>query len=300
MPDNTTGSGGSEAARRERRRGAWYREPLLHFLAAGFAIFLLYDRVAPHKAVAGNRLVVSSATVAALAGRFQSAWQRPPTPAELNGLVDSYVDEEVLFRQGLALGLDRDDPVIRRRVLQKLAVVGEESEATPAPTDADLTAYLVAHADRYAAPARVAFVQVVFDPQRHREHLDADILAAKARLAAGAAPEGIGDPTMLSHRNREQGIDVTGRDYGEEFAAALGALPVGSWEGPLRSGYGLHLVRVTTSTPGRPATLAEVRAGVTRDWENDRRVSALALYTKKLRSTYAITVEPLAAPNGPR
>ena len=300
MPDNAPGSGASDTARRERRRGAWYREPLLHFLAAGFAIFLLYDRVAPHKAVAGNRLVVSSATVAALADRFQSAWQRPPTPVELGGLVDSYVDEEVLFRQGLALGLDRDDPVIRRRVLQKLAVVGEESGAIAAPTDAELAAYLVAHADRYATPARVAFEQVMFDPQRHRGHLEADILAAKARLVAGAAPEDVGDPTMLSHRTSEQGIDLTGRDYGEEFAAALAALRVGAWEGPLRSGYGLHLVRVTTSTPGRPATLAEVRAAVTRDWENDRRVNALALYTKKLRNTYTITVESPPAANGSR
>lgn len=275
------------------------REPLLHFLLAGLGIFLIYGLIAPRRGDEASHIVVSSATIATLAGRFQGTWQRAPTTAELDGLIDAYVNEEVLFRHGLALGLDRDDQVVRRRVLQKLAVIGEESSAMATPTDAELGAYLAAHAGQYATAALVAFDQVVFDPQRHREHLEADVESARARLLAGARPEDIGDPTMLAHRNRAQGIDVTARDYGEEFATAIAALPVGSWAGPVHSGYGVHLVRVTSVTPGRPAALAEVRAAVTRDWESDRRVSAFAQYTKNLRSTYTITVEPRPAANGP-
>jgi len=115
------------------------REPLLHFLLLGLALFTYYGRVAPDDD-GKRRIVVTQAEVDLLATQFQGTWNRPPTPAELNGLVDSYVRDEILYREGVALGLDRDDAVIKRRVRQKLDVLFEESIAQNPATDADLQA----------------------------------------------------------------------------------------------------------------------------------------------------------------
>ena len=143
------------------------REPLLHFLVLGLALFLLYNAISGSRGGGDRRIVVNDATVATIVRLHQSTWKRTPTPAELKGLIDAHVRDEVLFREGAAMGLDRDDAVIRRRVQQKLVVIAEESDARAAPTDAELQAYLGKHADRYARPAIVGFDQVMFDPMRH-------------------------------------------------------------------------------------------------------------------------------------
>ena len=220
------------------------REPLLHFLILGLCLFLLYDVVSVGKWSGSRRIVVDGATVAAIIERFQGAWQRPPTAAELNGLIDAYVNEEIDYREGTALGLDRDDPIVRRRVLQKLTVMTEESSAGAAPTEADLVAYLQAYSARYAHPGLIGFDQAVFDPQRHGTHIQTDMTAALNQLRAGTSPNAFGDSSMLARHLDAVAADLIARDFGEEFAMALQGLQIGMWSGPVLSGYGLHLVRV--------------------------------------------------------
>jgi hypothetical protein len=267
------------------------REPLLHFLILGLALFLLFNVVSGGRGGADRRIVVNDATVAAIVQRHQSVWRRPPTPVELRGLIDAQVREEILFREGVAMGLDRDDPVIRRRVQQKLEVLTEESAGRPAPTEAELDEYLRRHGERYARPTVVGFDQVMFDPVRHGTGLDAVLTAALARLRAGAEPDTIGDRSLLPATAAAVAVDRLAREFGEEFARSVGALPVGDWSGPVASGYGVHLVRVTSRTPGRPATLDEARAAVERDWESDRRAQAKADYFEKLRLKYDVVID---------
>ena len=267
------------------------REPLLHFLIIGLLLFLLFNAVSGRRGGADRRIVVNDATVASLVQRHQSTWRRPPTPSELKGLIDSHVRDEMLYREGVAMGLDRDDPVIRRRVLQKLGVLTEESAAQSAPGDADLDAYLKTHAGRYALPAVLSFDQVLFDPVKRGSRLEADLAAALARLNAGADAGKLGEPSLLPGSVAAIAADRLARDFGDEFASAVVALPVGGWQGPVRSGYGVHLVRVTSKTAGRAATLAEVRAAVERDWENDRRLQASEAFERKLRKSYDVVIE---------
>ena len=137
---------------------------LLHFFALGLALFLLFNFVSAAKGGADRRIVVNDATVANIVQVYQGAWRRQLTPTELQGLIDSYVREEILFREGKAMGLDRDDLVIRRRVQQKMVVITEESAARAAPTEAELDGYLEKHAERYRRPAVIGFDQVMFDP----------------------------------------------------------------------------------------------------------------------------------------
>jgi hypothetical protein len=267
------------------------REPLLHFLLLGLLLFLLYNVVSGRQGGSDRRIVITDAEVASLVQTFQGTWQRPPTLQELRGLIDSRIREEVLYREGAALGLDRDDTVIRRRVLQKLDVISEESQSQQAPSDAVLGAWLQQHAARYAQPAVLDFEQVLFDPVRHGERLKSDVEAALARLRAGADPAKVGDASMLPTRSSGSPADMVARDFGEQFASALVAAPLGVWQGPVTSGYGVHLVRVSQRVPGHPATLADVRAAVERDWESDRRNRAKEDYYHRLRRGYSVVIE---------
>ena len=268
-----------------------FREPLLHFLALGFGLFLLFNIVSGAKGGADRRIVVNDATVANIVRQYQGAWKRPLMPSELQGLIDSHVREEILFREGVAMRLDRDDQVIRRRVQQKIIVISEESAARSAPTDAELEGYLSKHAERYGRPAVIGFDQVMLDPRRHGSALKADIAAALAGLTAGAKPDAMGDSSLLPTTAAAIPADLLARDYGDDFAASLATLPVGVWGGPVKSGYGVHLVRVTSRMPGRPAMLTEVRTAVERDWENDRRVSAREAYYQKARQKYDVVID---------
>lgn len=266
------------------------REPLVQFLLLGLALFMLFNAVSGARGGAGRRIVVNDATVAEIVQRYQSVWQRAPTAEELQGLIETYVREELLFREGVERGLDRDDPVIRRRVLQKIEVITEESSSRQAPTDAELEAYLAAHADRYGRQTVIGFDQVFFDPVRHAAAIEAHVDSALGRLRAGANPDGIGDSSSLA---RSDAADVASlaSNYGQDFAASLAVLPLGVWSGPVGSGYGIHLVRVNTRTAGRASTLAEVRGAVERDWEHEHRERANADYLSKLRQKYTVVMD---------
>ena len=271
-----------------------FKEPLLHFMFIGAALFWLFHVVSGHRGGGrrdDRRIVINDATVAMLVQRHQSVWQRPPTTEELQGLLDTQVREEILYRNGRELGLERDDAVIRRRVILKLDVITGESTASSAPGEAELEAYLQQHAARYERPAGIAFDQVLFDPMQHGKQLGAELAAALARLRAGADPATNGDSSLLPAKIDSTSTDLIAREFGEEFTQAVSALPVGDWQEPVTSGYGLHLVRVTSRTPGQPATLASVRAAVERDWENDRRQQAKESYYQKLRAGYDIVLE---------
>jgi hypothetical protein len=266
------------------------REPLLHFLLIGLVLFLVYGRVAPDDAD-GRRIVVGQAQVDALARQFAAAWNRPPTAEELRGIVDSYVRDEILYREGEALGLGRDDAVIKRRVRQKYEVLSEELLAQDPPTDADLAAYVQEHADEFRRPPVVSFEQVLVASAGSAIDPATAVTAVRRALEGGADPATVGVPTLLPARGADRPLDLVARDFGAEFANQLEALPVGKWSGPVTSGFGVHLVRIEARTPGAQPSLDEVRPLVVREWENARRKRAREANLAKLRESYEIVVE---------
>ena len=266
------------------------REPLLHFLLLGLLLFLLYGKVAPTSAD-GNRITVSRAVIAGLATQFQATWSRPPTAVELNGLVDSYVRDEILFREGVALGLVKDDPVIKRRVRQKLEVLIEEEGKSGGASDEELTAYLSKNPAKFRMPPVLSFDQVFFDPARYGDQIESVVAASLAALNKGATPESQGRGSMLPARVDQLPLDLVVRDFGEEFGKALESTPVGQWVGPVRSGFGLHLVRISERKQGYVPSLDEARKAVTREWENDQRLAALASNYARLRKDYDVVIE---------
>jgi parvulin-like peptidyl-prolyl isomerase len=268
------------------------REPVLHFLLIGLAIFLAYGLLA-ERGREGQRIVVSQAAVDALAREHRARWMRSPTEQELASLVDAHVRDEILYREGVALGLDRDDPVVKRRVRQKLEVVAEEQLARDAPGDADLAAYLAKHAERFARPGTVSFEQIFFSATTPA----AEVQAARVAALRGSDPAQLGQPSMLPRSAQDASLDLVARDFGAEFAAELETLPLDAWAGPVRSAFGQHLVRATARVPGLIPPLAEVRAAVAREWEHERRVASLAENYKAVRSRYEVVIEaaPVAA-----
>ncbi len=279
------------------------REPLLHFLVIGAALFALYGALQGRSSggAAGDQvIVVSAGQIEALAAKFQKFRQRPPSAAELQGLVDEYVEMEVLSREAMALGLDRDDSVIQRRLQQKMEFLAEDFESSTAPTDAELTAWLIEHAADYQEPARYSFRQIYFNPDRRGSTLRTEATALLARLRTSAVTVDVttlGDSTLLPASSDAMALPLVERQFGATFAQELTALPVGEWAGPLRSAFGAHLIQVTAVTPARDSTLAEVRDAVTRDLMSARRRDAHARFVASLLAKYELNIEwPVADP----
>jgi hypothetical protein len=266
------------------------KEPLPHFLLIGMLLFLLYGKVAPPFNDA-NRITVTQSGIATLASQFQATWSRPPTPAELQGLVDSYVRDEILFREGVALGLVKDDPVIKRRVRQKLEILIEEEGGSGTPSDAELTAYLNQNAAKFQMPPVLSFAQVLFDPATYGDTLESALSASIAALNGGAPAESQGKPSMLPGRVEKLALDLVVREFGDEFGKALETVPTGQWIGPVPSGFGVHLVYISERKPGYLPALEEARKAVTREWENDRREAALANHYAGLLKEYDVVIE---------
>lgn len=273
------------------------REPLVHFLLGGAALFLLFGQVAGPSVERPDRIVVSEDRVTMLIQTFERTWMRPPTEAELNGLVDDYVTEEVLYREALALGLDRDDLVVRRRMRQKMEFLNDGIAETE-PDDATLGAFLEAHPERFSVPPRLSFVQV-FVSLDGAGSPDARAAEGLSRLRAGESPDAVGDPTLLPRDVRAATPMQVSRRFGVPFAERLVDVPEGEWSGPVASSFGLHLVKITERTPGRLPALAEVRNAVTREWAAQERAKARAQFYRALRDRYEIEVRVPGSPASP-
>jgi len=264
-------------------------EPMLHFLLIGIALFGVYQWVSPSDS-AGRHIVITQGVVDDLVTQHVAARGREPSTTELNYLVESYVRDEILYREGVRVGLERDDIVVKRRVRQKIEMIAEEDASTRAPTDADLSAYLVANQARFVQPAIVTFEQVFIGESTSGPGVHAVAFTREA-LRKGGNPDELGKPTLLPQRMTRTPADLVARDFGTSFAAALEKVPVGEWVGPIDSSFGAHYVRVSDRTPAAAPQLAAVRDHVVREWENERRQRARNDAYTKMRGEYQVSIE---------
>ena len=268
-----------------------FREPLVHFLAIGAALFLFFAWKGGGGAPAG-RILVTRARLESLAAGFARTWQRPPTPAELKGLVDGYVREEIAVREAMATGLDRDDTVIRRRLKQKIDFLAEDRVDAAPPSEAELSAWMTAHPDLYRGEERVSFRQICLTPEKRGGPAKAE--AEARRLAAalekkGPGADAAGDSLLLPPEMPLAPRSEIARAFGSEFADAIVKLEPGHWIAPVPSGFGVHAVLVREKAAARAPALAEVRAAVERDFVADRRTRELdALYARLLAKTQVV------------
>jgi hypothetical protein len=269
-------------------------EPLLHFLLLGAAIFVAYSLVSKRISDEPGKIVISQGQIASILVGFTRTWQRPPTSEELEGLIRDRVREEVYCREALALGLDKDDIIIRRRLRQKMEFVTDDVVAQAQPTDDELSAYLQAHPDLFRMQRQCTFSHVYLNPEKHGENLARDSAQLLARLnqAGGKADVStLGDSFLLEHTLAAAPSSEVAKQFGEKFAAKLDELAPGHWQGPVESGYGVHLVFVSERTEGRLPALAEVRDAVRREWANARRLEANEKLYEAMLKRYVVTIE---------
>jgi parvulin-like peptidyl-prolyl isomerase len=274
------------------------REPLLHFLLIGAALFLLFGVSNGGSSGAPRKILISEARTKALAENFAAVWMRPPTTAELKGLIDDYIAEEVYYREAVAMGLDQDDTVIRRRLRQKMEFISESVADSVEPADAQLQEYLAQNAGKFVRPAELTFRQVYLSAERRGDAVraDAEKLLAELQVDRGTADRAeVGDSTLLPALMEAASPQAIANAFGQEFAQQIDEAPVGQWSGPLESAYGLHLVRVDARTVGKAPTLDEIRPVVLREWQAAQRQRQGQSFLAALRDKYEVRVEGPAA-----
>jgi parvulin-like peptidyl-prolyl isomerase len=272
------------------------KEPLLHFLLLGAAFFALNawrERAKPSE-LTQSRIEVSEKTITWLCEGYVRQWHRAPDAAELRGLIQDHIREELLYREAQALGLDRDDTIVRRRMAQKMEFLTQDISTAAAPDEGELRAFFAANVARYAKAAQVTFRHVYFSKDRHGERLDADARAALDALRKGANEDSVGDPFLREHEFKGADAPEIASALGEEFATVVTAQPAGEWRGPVPSSYGVHLVFVTERTSPQPVVFESVREAVARDLMEDRRRTANSDYIMQLKARYLITVDEAA------
>ena len=272
------------------------REPLVHFLFIGAAIYLAFGLFAePVEDPQDNTLVVDAGEIEWMATSWYKRWNRPPTQQELDGLIQQYIRETILYREALAMGLDKDDTVIRRRLAQKLEFLAQDLALMTPPTEEELQTYFDEHQDRYREPVRYTFTQVYIDPDKRGDKTLDDAKAIKATLVAQPDVSGntgeLGDEFMLQAYYPEKPQIEIQKLFGSGFAESLVELKPGEWHGPVLSGYGTHLVYVHSILEPPAPVFAEVRTRVQQDWEDDRRETMNEQFYASLRDRYSIVIE---------
>ena len=269
------------------------REPLVHFLLLG-ALLFGWSAWQGGDAAGSNRIVVTPGVVDHLAAGFSRTWQRPPSDIELKGLVDEHVKEEIAAREAMAMGMDRDDIVIKRRLRQKLEFLLVDDAGAAPPTDAELKAWLNRHPESFRVEPTLAFRQVLLRPDRRGASMTADATKLLARLHASGpdvATRDLGDASMLPAETPLQPLRDVANSFGQDFADALMKLVPGQWSGPVESSFGLHLVLVRQRTEGAAADLATVRPLVEREVLAERRKAEMQALYERLLAKYSVSIE---------
>ncbi len=280
------------------------KEPLLHFVLLGSLLFGVYgwlNRGAVDSRE-GRQVRITEGDVKWLTETWSRQWQRPPTRDELRGLVTDLLKEELLAREARAMGLDENDTIVRRRLAQKLEFLVADTSRLAEPTEDDLKKFYAANPERFHTDALVSFTQIFFSREK-RADAEADARTALVQLVRDETNAAdFGDPLLVESEMRDADARSVAGQFGREFANSIFALPPWTWSGPIESGYGLHLVRVTELAPGGKREFAEVKAQILERWREQRQREDNEKYFAKLTKKYDIlldeSVKPLVGPMG--
>jgi hypothetical protein len=264
------------------------REPLLHFVVIGGLIFLLFAAVAGPSPEPSDTIVVGPERIEQLATGFESVWRRPPADDELRAMIDDFVREEIYYREALALGLDRDDAVVRRRLRQKMEFLSDTGAGLLEPAAGELEAYLAANEQDFRRGPRLAFEQIYLGEAPTPESITRSLGALRSDPAAD--PSALGERTLLPARLGLSPPEVVDGVFGKNFFERLADLTPGAWAGPVASAFGVHLVRIGESLAARTPPLEEIRDAVLRDWKAAKGRELRELHYARLRERYVVEI----------
>ena len=278
------------------------REPLVHFLLIGGLLFAIHGLAPAGSATpaASREIRLSYDELGQLVILFKSQWRREPTAEEFERLVEDKVQAEILYREALAMGLDKSDEIVKRRMAQKMQFLAEDVAAAREPTSAELRPWYEKNSASFAQPSRVSFRHLYFSPDRRGARAREDAAQALAKLAG--QPEdariaaSLADPFMFQDHYRDRAPEFLGTDFGPQFARAAATLPPGSWQGPVESGFGWHLVFVDTVIPGRVPAFEEIESDVRTAWLAEQKALAWRKAYKEMRAKYSVLLPAPPAP----
>ena len=266
------------------------REPVVIFIVIGISFYLLSIWISNSRIEKNKRIVVTSEEVEQLSRRFSRTWMRPPTEKEMKNLIDSHIRDEVYYREALAMGLDENDQVIRNRMRQKLELLMSNLASANVPSDQILRNYLQENPEKFRMESKISFLQVYLNPD-NRPDLDKDARKILEQLESGDSPEALGDPTLWGYEFDQYTQTEIARQFGLDFADQISEIPPNEWVGPLYSGIGGHLVKVTRKIEGRLPELPEIRDIVEREWLAERSRELKDTAYEKLLEGYDVSVE---------
>jgi hypothetical protein len=276
-----------------RRLRRWLRDPLFHFMLAGVALFGIYRVLNPSaEAPEGDRIVLTQDDLRQMTVAWMAQGRRAPTPDQVASLVEAKVREEILYREALALGLDRDDTIVKRRLAQKMDFLAEDAASLREPTRQELEAWFQAHSGAFASTPRVSFTHVYFSADRHGEGVKEVAAKALGTMPAESrqSAAGLGDPFMFQDFYGERSPTQLAGVFGPGFAKALFEVKPGTWQGPIASGYGWHLVFVDAMTPSRVPAFEEVEAEVRAEWSAEWRARSKQAAFETMRARYTVVL----------
>lgn len=276
------------------RMASLLRDPLSHFLLIAAALFLIWPLISDRVAPPPNQITIAPPQVQRLIAVFYKTHLRMPNADELSALVEAEIRTEIYYREGIALGLDRDDEIIRRRIAQKLQFMTQDVADRQTPTDTDLQQFLDTHKNQFGAEPEFAFSQIYLNPDRHGDKIaqDAERLLIRLNTSDGRIDYAAdSDPLPVPNDFELTSVDGIANVFGEAFAKALTELPAGRWVGPIRSGFGAHLIIVRDKREATTPQLSQVRDAVVREWQAARRDEANADTYRDMRAKYVIKVE---------
>jgi len=272
----------------------WLREPLLHFLLIGIAVFAVYAYT--HRGRGGvessRQITLSLDELGQMDMYFESQWHRRPTPAEFQAMVEDKIREEVLYREALAMGLDKDDTIVKRRMAQKMQFLAEDVAAAHEPSTAELRAWFEKNGNKFALPSRYSFRHLYFSPDKRGKNAQEE--AAKTLAKIAGQPEdsklavSLADRFMFQDYYGDRAPEALAKEFGPQFVVALEKLRPGSWQGPIESGYGWHLVYVDTVIPGRIPAFEEMEPDVKTAWLAEQKQQAWQKAYAEMRAKYAV------------
>jgi peptidyl-prolyl cis-trans isomerase C len=272
----------------------WLREPLLHFLLLGLVLFAAYAYLQRGRGgvESSKQIALSLDDLRTMDIYFQSQWHRQPTPAEFQAMVEDKVREEVLYREALAMGLDKDDTIVKRRMAQKMQFLAEDVAAAHEPSTAELKAWFEKNSNKFALPSRYSFRHLYFSPDKRSKN--AHDAAARTLTRIAGQPEdsklavSLADPFMFQDYYGDRAPDALAKEFGPQFVVALEKLKPGSWQGPIESGYGWHLVFIDTVIPGRVPAFEEMEPDIRIAWLAEQKQQAWQKAYQQMRAKYAV------------
>jgi hypothetical protein len=286
----------AEAARSPKARvpwRRWLREPLVHFLLIGMALFVGYRALnpSPEAGVQSNRIELTEDDLRQMSVAWLAQGRPAPTPEQMGHLVEQKVREEILYREALALGLDKDDTIVKRRLAQKMEFLAEDLSALREPTGIELEAWFQNNSERFALPPRVSFRHLYFSPDRRGPQARTDseqVLGTITHEPADTPTAALADPFMFQDTYGDRAPEQLVGLFGLNFAQEIFKLKPGSWQGPIESGYGWHLVWIDSLAPKRVPAFEEIEAQVKTAWIEEQRAEFKRQAFEGMRARYEI------------